>query len=62
MHRRQSSQRICVEHANAELRQWCLLQRYTGPREDYAATHQVIASLFSDRSARRPTRRKPSSC
>lgn len=60
MRRRQSSQRICVEHANAELRQWCPLQRYTGPREDYAATHQAIASLASDRSARRPTRRKPS--
>ncbi|MCX4580195.1 transposase family protein [Streptomyces sp. NBC_01571] len=60
MRRRQSSQRICVEHANAELRQWCPLQRYTGPREDCVATHQAIASLVSDRSARRPTRRKPS--
>ncbi|MFF7656565.1 transposase family protein [Streptomyces sp. NPDC007983] len=46
MRRRQSSERICVEHANAAyaaLRQWCPLQRYTGPREDYAATHQAIA-------------------
>ncbi|MET8027662.1 transposase family protein [Streptomyces avermitilis] len=60
MRRRQSSERICVEHANAELRQWRPLQRYTGPREDYAATHRGIASLVSDRSARRPTRRKPS--
>lgn len=60
MRRRQSSERICVERANAELRQWCPLQRYTGLREDYAATHQAIASLVSDRSARRPTRRKPS--
>ncbi|MGW2818839.1 transposase family protein [Streptomyces sp. NPDC001415] len=42
------------------LRQWRPLQRYTGPREGYAATHQAIASLVSDRSARRPTRRKPS--
>ncbi|MGW3661471.1 transposase family protein [Streptomyces sp. NPDC005151] len=58
--RRQSSARICVEHANAELRQWRPLQRHTGPREDYAETHVAIASLVSDRSARRPTRRKPS--
>ncbi|MFF4909049.1 transposase family protein [Streptomyces sp. NPDC001260] len=56
MRRRQSSQRICVEHANAELRQWCPLQRCTGPREDYAATHQAIVSLVSDRSARRAGR------
>ncbi|WP_329142353.1 hypothetical protein OIU91_01700 [Streptomyces sp. NBC_01456] len=41
MRRRQSSQRICIEHANAALRQWCPLQRYTGPREDYAATRQA---------------------
>ncbi|MDH6145300.1 hypothetical protein P3T35_007355 [Kitasatospora sp. GP30] len=27
---------------------------------DYTATHQAIASLVSDRSARRPTRPKPS--
>lgn len=60
MRRRQSSNRICVEHTNAELRQWRPLQRYTGPREDYAETHRAIASLVSDRSARRPTRRKPS--
>lgn len=36
------------------------LQRYTGRREDYAETHRVIASLIADRSARRSTRRKPS--
>ncbi|MFD4861025.1 MULTISPECIES: hypothetical protein [Streptomyces] len=58
MRRRQSSKRICVEYANAELRQWRPLERYTGRREDYAETHQAIASLVSDRSARRPTRRK----
>ena len=29
MRRRQSSERICVEHANAELRQWRPLQRST---------------------------------
>lgn len=60
MRRRQSSARICVEHTNAELRQWRPLQRYIGRREDYAETHVVIASLVSDRSARRVTRRKPS--
>ncbi|WP_309030414.1 transposase family protein [Streptomyces alfalfae] len=60
MRRRQSSDRICVEHTHAELRQWRPIQRYTGRREDYAETHRAIASLISDRSARRPTRRKPS--
>jgi len=34
--------------------------RYIGRCEDYAETHQAIASLVSDRAARRPTRRKPS--
>ncbi|MFG2146860.1 transposase family protein [Streptomyces sp. NPDC048696] len=58
--RRQSSRRICVEHANAEHRQWRPLQRYTGRREDYGETHRAVASLVSDRAARRPTRRKPS--
>ncbi|MEU9318195.1 hypothetical protein [Streptomyces sp. NPDC048295] len=60
MRRRQSSERICVEHANAELRQWRPLQRCTSPREDYAETHQAIASLIADRSAHRPTSHKPS--
>ncbi|MYW42914.1 IS5/IS1182 family transposase, partial [Streptomyces sp. SID161] len=60
MRRWQSSERICVEHANAELRRWRPLQRHNGPREDCAATHQAIASPVSDRSTRRPTRRKPS--
>ncbi|MFJ1706629.1 transposase [Kitasatospora sp. NPDC088346] len=58
--RRQSSARICVEHTNAELRQWRPLQRYTGRREHYAEAHRAIASLLSDRSARRATRPKPS--
>jgi hypothetical protein len=49
----QSSQRICVEHANAEHKQWRPLQRYTGRREYYDQTHQAIASLVSDRAARR---------
>lgn len=29
--RRQSSRRICVEHTNAEYKQWRPLQRLTGP-------------------------------
>ena len=32
----QSSARICVEHTNAELKQWRPLQRFTGRRETYA--------------------------
>lgn len=59
MRRRQSSRRICVEHANAEHRQWRPLQRYTGQREEYAETHRDIASLVSDRAAQRASRHKP---
>jgi len=33
---RQSSRRICVEHAIAEHKQWRPLQRYIGRREAYA--------------------------
>jgi hypothetical protein len=51
--KQQSSQRICVEHANAELKQWRPLQRYIGRRESYAQTHLAIAGLVSDRAARR---------
>jgi hypothetical protein len=58
--RRQSSERICVEHTNAEYKQWRPLQRFTGRRETYAETHLAIAGLVSDRSARRATQRKPS--
>jgi len=58
--RRQSSARIRVEHANAELKQWRPLQRFTGRRETYTETHIAIATLVSDRSARRTTRHKPS--
>ncbi len=49
----QSSQRICVEHANAEHKQWRTLQRYTGRREYYDQTHLAIAGLVSDRAASR---------
>jgi hypothetical protein len=49
--KQQSSRRICVEHANAEHKQWRALQRYTGRREYYAQTHLAIAGLVSDRAA-----------
>ncbi len=49
----QSSQRICVEHANAEHKQWRSLQRYIGARDYYNETHLAIAGLVSDRTALR---------
>ncbi|MFI1226890.1 MULTISPECIES: transposase family protein [unclassified Streptomyces] len=58
--RRQSSARICVEHTNAELRQWAPLRRFTGRRDTYPKTHLAIAGLVSDRSAQRATRRRTS--
>lgn len=58
--RRQFSARIHGEHANAGLKQWRPVQRFTGRRETYAETHLAIAGLVSDRSARRATRRKAS--
>jgi hypothetical protein len=58
--RRQSSARICVEHTNAELRQWAPMRRFTGRRETYPQTQRAIAGLISDRAAKRPTRRKHS--
>jgi hypothetical protein len=58
--RRQPSARIHVEHTNAECKQWWPLQRFTGRRETYPETHLAIIGLVSDRSARRPTRRRPS--
>ncbi|MGW6399515.1 transposase family protein [Streptomyces sp. NPDC055134] len=58
--RRQSSRRICGEHANAEHKQWRPLQRFLGRREHYPATHRAVAGLVSDRAAKRTTRRKPS--
>jgi hypothetical protein len=50
---RQSSERICVEHANAEHKQWRTLQRYLGRREDFDETYAAIAVLVSDRAAER---------
>ncbi|WP_018560249.1 MULTISPECIES: transposase family protein [unclassified Streptomyces] len=58
--RAQSADRICVEHANAEDKQWRPLQRYIGRREDFAETQAAIAGLVSDRSARRAARRETS--
>ncbi|MGJ3558769.1 hypothetical protein ACR6C2_07075 [Streptomyces sp. INA 01156] len=59
MRHRQSSARICAENVHAELRQWRPLQRCTGlrgttPKPTGRSPH------WSDRSARRATRRKPS--
>jgi DDE superfamily endonuclease/Helix-turn-helix of DDE superfamily endonuclease len=51
--KQQSSQRICVEHAVAEPKQWRSLQRWIGRREYYAQTHLAVAGLVSDRAARR---------
>ena len=50
---RQSSQRICVEHANAEHKQWRTLQRYLGRREHFDETCTAVAVLVSDRAAER---------
>jgi DDE superfamily endonuclease len=49
----QSSQRIPVEHAIAEHKQWRSLQRWIGRREYYAETYLAVAGLVSDRTARR---------
>jgi hypothetical protein len=50
---RQSSERICVEHANAEHKQWRTLQRYLGRREHFDETYTAVAGLVSDRAAER---------
>ena len=50
---RQSSERICVEHANAEHKQWRPLQRYLGRREHFEETFLAISGLVSDRAAER---------
>jgi DDE superfamily endonuclease len=49
----QSSQRICVEHAIAEPKQWRPLQRYIGRREHFEDTMLAIAGLVSDRCSER---------
>lgn len=45
----QSSQRIAVEHAIAELKWWRQLQRYTGRRELLPETVNAVAGIVSDR-------------
>ena len=50
---KQSSERICVEHANAELKQWRTLQRFTGRRDEFEETFLAIGGLISDRAAER---------
>jgi hypothetical protein len=50
---KQSSERICVEHANAEHKQWRVLQRYLGRRDDFDETYLAVAGLVSDRAAER---------
>jgi hypothetical protein len=50
---KQSSERICVEHANAEHKQWRTLQRYLGRRDDFDETYTAVAGLVSDRAAER---------
>jgi DDE superfamily endonuclease/Helix-turn-helix of DDE superfamily endonuclease len=49
----QSSERICVEHANAEHKQWRTLQRFLGQRKDFDETFLAVAGLVSDRAADR---------
>ena len=49
----QSSERICVEHANAEHKQWRTLQRFLGRREDFDETYMAVAGLVSDRASER---------
>jgi hypothetical protein len=46
----QSSQRIPVEHAIAELKWWRVLQRFTGRRQLLPETIRAIAGLVSDRT------------
>jgi len=50
---KQSSQRICVEHAIAEHKQWRSVQRWIGRRQSYGETHLTVAGLVADRAARR---------
>ncbi|MFI2652743.1 transposase family protein [Micromonospora fulviviridis] len=47
--KQQSSQRISVEHAIAELKWWRQLQRFTGRRELLPETIDAVAGLVSDR-------------
>ncbi|WAX78017.1 transposase [Streptomyces sp. KMM 9044] len=49
----QSSERICVEHANAEHKQWRTLQRFLGRRKYFDESYRAVAGLLSDHAAER---------
>jgi hypothetical protein len=51
--KRQSSRRICVEHAIAEHKQWRSLQRWIGRRGHFGEAYLAVAGLVSDQAARR---------
>jgi len=51
--RQQSSQRICIEHAIAEPRQWKPCSATSEPRDHFPETAPAIAGLVSDRAAAR---------
>ncbi|MFI6962698.1 hypothetical protein [Streptomyces sp. NPDC050255] len=46
-------ERICVEHANAEHKQWRTLQRYLGRREYVDESYLAVAGPVSGRTAKR---------
>jgi sugar lactone lactonase YvrE len=48
-----ASQRICIEHAIAEPKQWRPLQHYLGRRDHFPQTALAIAGLVSDRAITR---------
>ena len=50
---KQSSERICAEHASAEFKPWRPLQRFTGRRDEFEETFPAIGGLISDRAAER---------
>ena len=50
---KQSSERICAEHASAEFKPWRPLQRFTGRRDEFEETFLAIGGLISDRAAER---------
>jgi hypothetical protein len=57
--RRQSQQRIMVEHASAEIRQWRSLQRWTGDPRRSTRSHRRDRRPGLRGSAKRPTRSRP---
>jgi hypothetical protein len=49
----QSSQRICIEHAIAEPKQWRPAQRWIGRHNSFEETFRAVAGLVSDHTAKR---------